>query len=32
MVDTRVLEVIVVLDEPSALPLGLRLDVHLERP
>ena len=29
-VDTRVLEVIFVLDEGAALPLGLRMDVHLE--
>jgi multidrug resistance efflux pump len=30
-IDTRVLEVLFVLDEPAAeLPLGLRMDVHLE--
>lgn len=29
-VDTRVLEVIVALDAPDGLPLGLRMDVHLE--
>ena len=29
-VDTRVLEVVFTLDEPGALPLGLRMDVHLE--
>lgn len=28
--DTRVLEVIVVLDDPSGLPLGLRMDVSLD--
>lgn len=31
LVDTRVLEVLVVLDEPTPLPLGLRVDVHVER-
>lgn len=30
LVDTRVLEAIIVLDEPSPLPLGLRVDVHIE--
>ena len=29
-IDTRVLEVVVALDDASALPLGLRMDVHLE--
>lgn len=29
-VDTRVLEVIFIPDEASALPLGLRMDVHVE--
>jgi HlyD family secretion protein len=29
-VDTRVLEVVFTLDDPGALPLGLRMDVHLE--
>jgi multidrug resistance efflux pump len=29
-VDTRVQEVIFTLDEPAALPLGLRMDVHLD--
>lgn len=30
-IDTRVLEVVVALDQaPAALPLGLRMDVHLE--
>ncbi|MBK9035025.1 MAG: efflux RND transporter periplasmic adaptor subunit [Myxococcales bacterium] len=28
-IDTRVLEVVVALTEPAALPLGLRMDVHL---
>ena len=28
-VDTRVLEVMLSFDEPAALPLGLRMDVHL---
>ncbi|MCW5812496.1 MAG: efflux RND transporter periplasmic adaptor subunit [Labilithrix sp.] len=30
-VDTRVLEAIVVLDDPTPLPLGLRVDVHVAR-
>lgn len=29
-IDTRVLEVVVALDNAPALPLGLRMDVHLE--
>lgn len=29
-IDTRVLEVVVTLDQAPALPLGLRMDVHLE--
>ena len=29
-VDTRVLEVMFTLDDPTELPLGLRMDVHLE--
>ncbi len=29
-IDTRVLEVVVALDQSPALPLGLRVDVHLE--
>ncbi|HUQ04973.1 MAG TPA: efflux RND transporter periplasmic adaptor subunit [Kofleriaceae bacterium] len=29
-IDTRVLEVVVTLDEAPVLPLGLRMDVHLE--
>lgn len=28
--DTRVLEVVFALDQPQALPLGLRMDVHLD--
>ncbi len=28
-VDTRVLEILFALDDPSGLPLGLRMDVHL---
>ena len=31
-IDTRVLEVVVALDGAAALPLGLRMDVHLETP
>jgi HlyD family secretion protein len=30
-IDTRVLEVLFVLDEATELPLGLRMDVHLSR-
>lgn len=29
-VDTRVQEILFTLDDPAALPLGLRMDVHLE--
>jgi HlyD family secretion protein len=29
-VDTRVLEVVMELDDPGALPLGLRMDAHLD--
>jgi multidrug resistance efflux pump len=29
-VDTRVQEILFVLDDPTALPLGLRMDVHLD--
>ncbi len=31
-IDTRVLEVVFTLDDPGALPLGLRMDVHLDAP